>query len=442
MTAICIGFLMITLDATIVNVALPAIRADVGGALAGLQWVVNAYTVAFAALLLTMGALADLTGARRMFLAGLGTFVLASVGCALASSAPVLIAARGVQGVGAAMLLPASLALIVHGFPEPAARARALGAWGGMSGIGLAAGPVIGGLAVELVSWRLIFLVNLPVGALAGWVTRISVVETPRRPRPALDVTGQLLVIVALTALSAGFIQAGARGWSDPATVAILVAAVLAGAGFVVVERRSASPMLPPELFRSLTFTAASAVGLLFNFCLYGTLFVLGLYLQQSRGLSTLATGLSLVPLTVVVGLNAFGSGRLTAYLGPRVPMLAGTLAGATGAAMLSFLGTDSAVRLLLVGSVVFGFCSLAMPAMTAVAMNSVPSEQSGVASGVLNAGRQTGGALGVALLGSLLGGPGQHQQVHAALAVVTAAFAAAAALTTIATRRPVPWTK
>ncbi len=196
-----------------------------------------------------------------------------------------------------------------------------------------------------------------------------------------------------MTGLSAGFIQAGARGWGDPGTVSILAAALLAGAGFVVVERRSASPMLPPGLFASVAFTAASGVGLLFNFCLYGTLFILALFLQQSRGLSALAAGLSLLPLTVVVGLNAFGSGRLTARLGPRAPMLAGTITGAASAVMLSFLRADGPSALLLAGSVVFGFCCLAMPTMTAVAMHAVASDQAGVASGVLNAARQTGGA-------------------------------------------------
>lgn len=230
--------------------------------------------------------------------------------------------------------------------------------WGGISGIGLAAGPVMGGVAVDLVGWRAIFVVNVPVGALAGWLTRTAVAEIPPRPRSALDLPGQLLAVLALIGLSAGFIQAGARGWADPGTVSILAAA-LAGAGFLVVERRFASPMLPPGLFGWVAFTAASGVGLLCNFCLYGRCSSLPCSCSRARGLSALAAGLSLLPLPVMVGLNAFG------------------------------------------------FCSLAMPAMTAVAMHAVPSGQAGVASGVLNAARQTGGALGVALLGSLLGGPG-----------------------------------
>lgn len=197
--------------------------------------------------------------------------------------------------------------------------------------------------------------------------------------------------------------------------------------------------MLPTTLFGSVAFTAASGVGSLFNFCLYGTLFVLALFLQQSRGLSALATGLSLLPLTLAVGVNAFGSGRLTARVGPRAPMLVGTAAGAVGALVLSFLSAESPLALLVTGSVAFGFCSLAMPAMTAVAMRAVAPAQAGVASAVLNAARQTGGALGVALLGSLLGGPGHPQQVHVALAVVAAAFAAASILAMVATRQDRP---
>jgi DHA2 family methylenomycin A resistance protein-like MFS transporter len=403
LTAVCLGFLMITLDATIVNLALPAIGADFGEpSIAALQWVVDAYTVTLAAFLLTWGAAGDRWGSRRVFEVGVAVFVVASIGCALAGSAAWLIAARAVQGAGAAALLPSSLALIVHQFPDPRERARALGVWGGMSGVGLAAGPVLGGLAVGLADWRLVFAVNVPVGIVAIVLTRRAVAEPPRHESTRLDLAGQLAGTAALACLVAGFIESGHAGWSAPTTLALIAGGVVAGAVFVVVERRVPDPVLPLGVLKIRNFAVATGIGGLFNFCLYGTLFALALYLQRAWSLGALAAGLALVPLTMAVGLNAFFSGRLTGRFGPRVPMIAGALAGLAGSAGFALLPADRALVPFVVVSVVFGCCSLAMPAMTSLAMNSLP-DKAGLAAGVLNASRQTGGAIGVALVGALL---------------------------------------
>lgn len=431
LTALCLGFLMITLDATIVNVALPAIRASLGGDVGELQWVADAYTLALAAVLLSAGTAADILGARRVFLAGLTAFVLASVVCALSPDLPALIIARGVQGLGAAGLLPPSLTLIVHQFPDPKRRAHALGVWGGMSGIGLAAGPVLGGLAVATLGWEAIFLVNVPVGIAAIVLTRMTVVAGPRRPGARFDLAGQLLAALALGCLAAGLIRAG-QG-SGTAVVVLLVVGVLAAVAFTMAERRVATPMLPPRVFRNRAFTAATAVGMLFNFCLYGTLFCLPLYLQQVRGQSALTAGLALLPMTAVVGTNAFLGGRVTGRFGPRVPMVLGSLAGATGAVMLALAGPVTPLVQVLAGSMVFGFVSLAMPAMTSVAMHALPAHQSGMASGVLNAARQTGSALGFALLGSLLV-VGGGIDLDLPFAIVAACYVGAAMLALTAT--------
>ncbi|VVJ20189.1 Uncharacterised protein [Amycolatopsis camponoti] len=403
LAAVCLGFVMITLDATIVNLALPAIGADLGEpSTAALQWIVDAYTVTLAAFLLTWGAAGDRWGSRRVFEVGVALFVVASVACALAGDAAWLITARAVQGAGAAALLPSSLALIVHQFPDPRERARALGVWGGMSGVGLAAGPVLGGLAVGLADWRLVFAVNVPVGIVAIVLTRRAVAEPPRHETTRLDLAGQLTGTASLAGLVAGLIESGHAGWLAPTTIALLAAGVVAGVVFVAVEQRVGEPVLPLGILKIRNFAVATAIGGLFNFCLYGTLFCLALYLQRAWSLGALAAGLTLVPLTVVVALNAFFSGRLTGRSGPRVPMIAGALAGLVGSAGFALLPADRALVLFVVVSAGYGCCSLAMPAMTSLAMNSLPG-QAGLAAGVLNASRQTGGAIGVALVGALL---------------------------------------
>ena len=428
LTAICLGFLIITLDATIVNVALGPIGADLGGALSTAQWIVNGYTLAFAALLLSAGALADRIGSRTGFLIGLAIFGLGSAACAGATSLAVLIAARVVQGAGAAGLMPCSLALIAHTFPETHDRRRALAVWGGASGIGLAAGPVLGGVLTAAVGWRAIFLVNVPTAAAAAALLVRHVDET-RRHRHPLDLPGQILVVATLAALTGGFIAAGSRGWGASLTVTLLAAGTAGAAGFILVERAVTHPMVDPVLFRERTFSIAVAIGVLFNFCLYGAIFCLAITLREAHGLDALDTGLALLPMTIVTGAMAFISGRIIPRAGEWPVILAGLAAGATGALLVALNTSRGPLAILIASSVPLGFTALAMPAMTAVAMSHAPRHHIGLASGVFNASRQTGGAFGVAVLGALLLAGRGPVSLHVAFVATAGCYAAAIAL-------------
>jgi MFS transporter, DHA2 family, methylenomycin A resistance protein len=433
--SVCLGFFVIQLDVTIVNVALPAIQREVGGSLAGLQWVIDAYTLALASIMLTAGAAADRAGARKIFTVGLAVFAVGSAGCAAAPSLGALIAARAVQGLGASALLPCSLALLVHQFPDPRARARALGVWGGMGSLGVALGPVAGGALVAAVGWRSIFLVNVPVCLLTVVLLRRFADESPKHPERRTDLPGLLLGVTMLAGFTAAFITAGQLGWLTPLPGALLTVGLLAACAFIRAERRQPHPVLPLPLFRDRNLSGATGVGLIFNLVLYGSLLCLSLYLQTTRHESVLATGLLLLPMSATVGLGSLASGRLTARLGSRPPMLAGLTLAAAGAALLATAGPASPLALILAGSILLGLVSLAMPAMTAAVVGAAGPEHAGVASGVLNAARQSGGALGVAVLGSLLG-HGPSLSLHVPLLVATAGYLIAIALALAFIRR------
>jgi DHA2 family methylenomycin A resistance protein-like MFS transporter len=426
--SVCLGFFVIQLDVTIVNVALPAIQREIGGTLAGLQWVIDAYTLALASIMLTAGATADRVGARKIFTAGLTVFAVGSAACAAAPALGVLIAARAVQGLGASALLPCSLALLVHQFPDQKERARALGVWGGMGSVGVALGPVAGGALVAAVGWRSIFLVNVPICLLTVVLLRRFAQESPTHPDRRTDVPGLLLGVTMLAALTASFITAGGQGWTQPLPGALLVAGAAAAWAFIRAERRHPHPVLPLKLFTNKNLSGATAVGLIFNLVLYGSLLCLSLYLQTTRHESVLATGLLLLPMSATVGLGSLASGRLTAHLGPRTPMIAGLALAGAGAALLATAGPETSITLILAGSILLGLVSLAMPAMTAAVVGAAGPEHAGVASGVLNAARQSGGALGVAVLGSLLG-HGSELSLHVPLLVATAGYLVAIAL-------------
>ncbi len=335
-----------------------------------------------------------------------------------------LIAARVVQGTGAAALMPCSLALIAHGFPEAHARRRALGLWGGASGIGLAAGPVLGGVLVAASGWRAIFLVNLPIAAAAAWLLVRHVGETGRHRHP-LDAPGQVLAMAGLASLTGGFIAAGSQGWGAPRTLALLVTGVGSAGAFVVAERAAAHPMVDPRLFRERTLATAVTIGSVFNFCLYGGIFCLAVDLQRARGLDALHTGLALLPMTVVTGTMAFLSGRVVGRVGEWRTIAVGLTAGAAGALLISLEGSPA----LIASSALLGVSALAMPAMTALALSRAATDRVGLTSGVFNASRQTGGALGVAVLGALLASGGGSVSLRAAFAVAAAAYATGVAL-------------
>lgn len=388
------------LDATTVNVALPAIGTDLGAEVAGLQWVLNAYTLALAALIPLGGALGDRFGRRRLFLLGVVWFAGASLLCGLAPSPEALAAARGLQGVGGALLTPGSLAIIQASFAR-GDRARAVGAWSGLSGIAAAVGPVFGGWLIDALSWRWIFFLNLPLAALVVAVAARRVPESrdPDAPR-GFDVAGAALVAAGLGSLSWALISAGEQGFG-PAQYGGITAGLAALAGFVAVQARSRHPMLPLSLFTSRQFTAANVATLAVYAALAGMMFLLVIYLQQVAGYSALAAGAALLPVTVLMLLFSARAGALAERIGPRWPMTAGPLIMAAGMLLLLRLGPDAGyLSTVLPAVAVFGAgLTLTVAPLTATVLAGVPERHSGIASGVNNALSRGAGLIAVAVL-------------------------------------------
>ena len=406
LVATSLGFGAVQLDVSVVNVAITPIGADLGGSIGGLQWVVDAYTVAFAALLLSAGALGDRIGARRVFFAGFALFTLASMGCGSAPSLGWLIAARAVQGIGAAALVPCSLTLLNHAYPDTRARARAIGRWAAGASAALSAGPLVGGVLTAALGWRSIFYINVPIGLVGILLTARYAAETLRSPGRGVDLPGQGMAVLALVVLAATTVEGGRRGFADPVVAAGFGLAAVALGGFVLVESRRAEPMLPLGLFRSPTFAALSAVGLLVNIAFYGLIFLLGLYFQTTRHYSALATGLAFAPSTASVLVANLGAGRLTRAFGTRSVLAGAALLMAASLGGLLVVGPGTAYPTIVVQLSALGFgLGLIVPAMTAAMLGSVDTARSGVASGALQTARQTGSVIGVALFGSLATG-------------------------------------
>ncbi|WP_431823171.1 MFS transporter [Burkholderia sp. F1] len=435
------GFVVTQLDVTIVNIALAHLAGDLHLSVAGLQWVVDAYTLAFAVLMLSGGALGDRFGARRMYVAGLALFAMASLACGAATRPAMLIAARALQGVGAAAMLPNSLALLNDASRhDPRLRARAVGWWTAAGAISIAAGPVVGGLLIAAWGWRGIFLVNLPLcaaglAATLAWVpAKRQAAALPNRTR-ALDLRGQALAILMLTALTGAVIEWRPLGFAHPVVAGGFALAALAALAFVAAEAHATAPMLPLSLFRRRTFSAAVLFGICVNFTYYGTVFVLALYLQRVRGESPLQAGLAFLPLTGGFLLSNLASGRAVAHHGPRLPMLAGALVAALGYGALHFVDASTPLAALLVPFLLIpAGMGFAVPAMTTAVLASVEPERAGIASAVLNTARQAGGAMGVAAFGALAGGGAPHvvDGLRAAVAVSAALLIVAALLATI----------
>jgi EmrB/QacA subfamily drug resistance transporter len=335
LAAAVVGFFVITLDATIVNVALPTIRDELGGGMTGLQWVVDGYTLMFAALLLSAGALSDRIGARRAFGTGVAVFVAASAACGLAPGLGILVAARFVQGAGAAVVMPTTLALIREAYDDQARRARAVAVWASGGAAAAAAGPLVGGVLSEL-SWRLIFFINVPVGVVA----LLLVARTRPSPhrRVPFDRAGQLAAAAGMGGLTYGVIEAGAEGFTAPRVIVALAVAVLGLTGFLAVEARSAHPMVPLEMFRDRTMVIAVTVGFTFMVGFYGMPFVLSLYFQQLRGLSPMATGMAFLPMMAFSALLTPASSRLVRRIGRRASIIGGLLSMAAGTMILAVL--------------------------------------------------------------------------------------------------------
>ncbi|TWE11300.1 MFS transporter [Rudaeicoccus suwonensis] len=438
LVAICLGYFMVILDTTIVNVAVPALRAGLHTDVMGVEWVIDGYLLMLAALVLSGGVFADRFGPRRIFQIGLGIFVAASIVCGIAPDVLVLVIARLIQGVGAAMSVPASLALLRAAFPDAGLRARAIGLWGAIAGVAAASGPIFGGILVTTIGWRLVFFVNVPIG-LAAMLMTARYVASPAADKRHLDPAAQVIAVLALAALTTALIEGGAHGIS-PWVIAAGVTFVVAVGLFIVTERRSAHPILPLTLFSSASFSAGNAIGLLINLGFYGELFVLNLYLQEERGYSALLAGFALLPQMGVVALGSALSGRFTARVGsPRPTLLIGLFVGGAGFVSLLVAGAHTSYVLLVVPLIAAGFgMAFTMPAATIAVVDGVPASRAGLASGAINAARQLGGVIGIAVLGALVTGHGSQFIDGLHLAVVTAggAFWLGGVIAFVAVRR------
>jgi DHA2 family methylenomycin A resistance protein-like MFS transporter len=407
LVTMCAGYFLVLLDVTAVNVALPAIGTDLGAGVADLQWVVDGYALALAALLLAAGGLGDLRGHERVVLVGAALFGAASLACGLAPGSAALVAARVAQGVGAALLLPGTLAIISRAFPEPAERARAIGIWAGIGALALPAGPLLGGALVQGPGWRWVFLANAPILLAAGLVAA-RLIGRPARGagdgRP--DWAGTVLGALTLAALTFAVVRAGHSG-ADPAVLGSATVALAAAVGFARVEARSAHPLLPPALLRRPAFAAANAVAGVMNLGTLGLLFLLTLFLQGLQQRSALMAGLAVLPLFLPLSVLGPPAGRLIARIGPRPVLVAGLLLAALGVALLASWRADTAYGALVPALLCWGAgIGLLTPAVVAAAIGAAPPERTGLASGVTNAARQAGGAIGVAACGALAGSP------------------------------------
>jgi EmrB/QacA subfamily drug resistance transporter len=430
--ACCFGLFMVMLDNTVVNVALPSIQRELEAKVSGLALVLDAYILVFASLLLTAGSLGDRYGRRRVFRTGLVVFTASSALCGLAPSLPALVAGRALQAVGAAAMLPSSLAILTAAFPDPRERVQAIGLWSGVSAMALAAGPVVGGLLTDALGWRWVFYVNLPVGVAAFVVAGRVVAESRDPDARRLDLPGLLLGSLGLAAVTLGLIEGNQRGWGSPEIVGLLAAGVTLLAAFGIAEGRRRQPMLSLRLFRDRAFSTANAVVLLAGFALLGFVFFNTLYFQAVQGWSPLQAGLRSLPNTLAVVVSAPLAGRVASRHGYRVPVGAGLLLAA--AALWALTGIEVGTpydqlwwKLAMLGAGL----GLSISPATAAGVAAMPGAQAGVASAVITTSRQVGGALGVAVLGAVAaaryGGATPQADPAAFLVGVHAAYLVAA---------------
>lgn len=400
----CMSLLLVSLDVTIVNIALPAIRTDLHASLSGLQWTVDAYTLVLAVLLMFSGSAGDRFGRRRVFTTGLVVFIAGSLLCSMAPGLGWLVMFRVVQAVGGSMLNPLAMAIVVNTFSDPGQRARAIGIWGGVVGISMALGPVLGGALVTAVGWPAIFWINVPIGLVALVLTRLFVPEsravTPRRFDPA----GQVLIVLLLGSLTYAIIEAPAHGWSSPLIVGLFVLAAASAAALAAVERRRRQPLIDLRFFRSVPFTGATVVAVA-AFAALGTfLFVNTLYLQNVRGLSPLHAGLLTLPMAVAAAVLAPVSGRIVAARGARWPLVLSGLFTAAAAVLLMPAGPATPTIQLVIAYALFGIgFGLVNAPITNTATSGMPRTQAGVAAAIASTSRQIGSSLGVAISGSLV---------------------------------------
>lgn len=419
LVGVSLGYFMVLLDTTVLSVAEPDLAASLHTSIAGLQWATTGYTVAFAALLLSAGAVADHYGAHWVFRSGIAAFALASLLSVFAPDLWTLVALRAVLGVAAAACVPASMAIIAQLYPDPAPRARAISTWAAVSGAAVAAGPIVGGALVDAGGWRSIFLVNVPIGLVVLLLTCGRAVAGPRNER-RIDWLAQLAAVMVLALLTDALIAAGSRNWTH--TMWSSAGALASVAIFLVLERRSSTPVLNRTLLRAGRVRAGLLAGAAVNFALTGGLFVLPLLLQQERHLSPFATGLAFLPLTVPFAANPPVTGKIVARVGPRLPILAGlTLLSAGGATLGITIFVAGGYPLLALGLLMTGFgVSFALPALVAAIVSAAPNGTAGSVGGMLNAVRQVGATLGIAIMGAFVTtGMGWSLLISAAICVI-----------------------
>jgi EmrB/QacA subfamily drug resistance transporter len=400
LAATVLGSSLAFIDGTVVTIALPAIQADLGAGTAQMQWIINAYLLLLGALVLVGGAAGDRYGRRRIFLAGISVFTIASLLCAAAPGAATLIGARALQGLGAAMLTPCSLAILGSTFDEQE-RSAAVGAWAGFGALTAAVGPVLGGWLVDAISWRAIFLINAPLAAITVALTLAVVPESRDANAKGLDMRGAVLATLALGALSFALTYASEKGLSNSLTIGALICGALLLVAFVMAERRGRAPMLPLDLFRSATFSGANLLTLLLYFALGGALFFLPFELIRLHGYSAAAAGAALLPFSVIMGLLSGAAGKLADHVGPRLPLTIGPLIAAAGFAALTLPEPGQPYSTgvgLAIAIVAFGM-TIAVAPLTATVMGAAPAGREGVASGVNNAVARVAGLLAVAVM-------------------------------------------
>jgi EmrB/QacA subfamily drug resistance transporter len=452
LVAVAVGLFMIMLDNTVVNVALPSIQKDLGTSPSELEWVVNAYALTFGVLLLSGGKLADLLGRRAIFIAGLVIFTGASLWCGLAGGATSLIAARTVQGIGAALMNPATLSIITATFP-PRQRGTAIGIWAGVSALALAIGPLVGGLLTQDINWSWVFFVNIPVGVAGVVAARIFIDETKDTSRERrLDLPGLITSAVGLFALTYGLIETNDHAWGSSRVLTLFAIALVSLALFVLLELRQRIPMLDMSLFRNSTFSGANTVMFLVGLAMFGIFFYNSLFLQRVLGYGAIKTGATFLPMTVLIILVAPLAGKVSDRIGPRWLMGAGMIL--LSASLLLFGTLDAAATWwdIVPGLLVGGLgMAITMAPTTAAAMASVPVDKAGVGSAVINSMRQVGGSLGIAVMGTLVATtvsvapfdpryatqfvPGYHRALHVGAAILLAG--AVIAVVTVRKLRP-----
>jgi EmrB/QacA subfamily drug resistance transporter len=401
--AVSFGLFMIMLDNTVVNVALPSIRKDLGISISELEWVVNGYALTFGVLLLTGGKLADMLGRRRIFMIGLVIFTASSFFCGFANSAGVLIGARVIQGTGAALMNPATLSIITATFPQRQ-RGTAIGIWAGVSAMALAFGPLVGGAITEHINWSWIFYINVPIGVVALIAARLFIDESKDTGEQRLDPLGLVASAAALFALTYGLIESNKRGWGDPLVLGCFVLAAVLFLAFYFVERRQRLPMLDLNLFRNRSFSSANIVMLLIGLAMFGVFFFVSLFVQNVLRFSPIQAGATFLPMTMCIIFIAPIAGRLADKLGPRALMVPGLVLVTVSLILFSVQTASSTFWTLLPALFIGGVgMAMAMAPTTTAAMHAVPVAKAGVGSAVINSMRQVGGSIGIALMGAIV---------------------------------------